>query len=483
MKNSVQTRGFARLQPRPHRDRFLAFSLTLALAGSLQADPVTLTVSDNVPDGDNGSGTRALTTTAGFVSAPAVLPVMTYAVTGLDFSSVGGTTDETVTFTVTYTQTGGTGVQFNGFGNVSVTGGIDFQVDPGETLTATVAVSSTSFTAGCVNARLTSILIGGTAATGESWDLITDKGTIAAGSPDSIYALPLTSFVTIANVVGTANIQRLIIEINAGTDDAVLEDVNVTLFEKTPNGSPGPGSGARGLTVSDGIVIAPPLLPATTYAITGLDLTCAGGTSSESITLDVTYSQTGGTGVQFNGFGNVSVTGGNDNQVENGESLTATVSISGTSFAAGTVEAKFVTIAIGGASAGETWQVVHEGGSVPGAGPTQVYDIPATSFMTLGSIGGAGTVNIQAFTVEITFSPPSTGAGDPPVATAISRSGSTVTVLFSGTDGQSYGLNKSTTMDFSTPDIVDSVTLSGTTGALEDTSATEGEAYYRVEEQ
>jgi hypothetical protein len=67
--------------------------------------------------------------------------------------------------------------------------------------------------------------------------------------------------------------------------------------------------------------------------------------------------------------------------------------------------------------------------------------------------------------------------------TSITKSGSTVTVQFEGIDGEAYDLNKSTTLDFTTPDIKDSVTLSGSTGTLEDTTATEEKAFYRVEQQ
>ncbi|MCH7228097.1 hypothetical protein [Haloferula sp. A504] len=69
--------------------------------------------------------------------------------------------------------------------------------------------------------------------------------------------------------------------------------------------------------------------------------------------------------------------------------------------------------------------------------------------------------------------------------TSITRSGSTVTVEFTGgVDGQTYDLNKSTTLDFTTPDIKDTTTLSGaTSGTLEDTTATEDKAFYRVEPQ
>ncbi|MCH7227092.1 hypothetical protein [Haloferula sp. A504] len=67
---------------------------------------------------------------------------------------------------------------------------------------------------------------------------------------------------------------------------------------------------------------------------------------------------------------------------------------------------------------------------------------------------------------------------------SISKANDVVTVQFKGTDGETYDLNKSTTLDFSTLDSQDSITLSGTdTGELQDTGATEDAAFYRVEQQ
>ena len=62
-------------------------------------------------------------------------------------------------------------------------------------------------------------------------------------------------------------------------------------------------------------------------------------------------------------------------------------------------------------------------------------------------------------------------------------SGGTATLQFTGTDGQSYSLNKATDMSFSSSNIVDSVALSGSTnGVLQDASVSENEAFYRVEQ-
>jgi hypothetical protein len=98
------------------------------------------------------------------------------------------------------------------------------------------------------------------------------------------------------------------------------------------------------------------------------------------------------------------------------------------------------------------------------------------------SDGAAWHQHLGSVSLDVVASGP--GETAPPEVISITKSESIVTVQFSGTDGKTYELNKSTDLDFSVPDIKDSVTLSGTTtGTLEDTSATESAAFYRVEEQ
>ncbi len=80
-----------------------------------------------------------------------------------------------------------------------------------------------------------------------------------------------------------------------------------------------------------------------------------------------------------------------------------------------------------------------------------------------------------------------TPAADPEI-TSIVKSGNTVTVEFTGTDGETYDLNKATGLDGTFPDNPDSTpnvtTLSGTTtGTLIDTGATEDAAFYQVKQQ
>jgi hypothetical protein len=68
---------------------------------------------------------------------------------------------------------------------------------------------------------------------------------------------------------------------------------------------------------------------------------------------DIDFSQTGGTGVGFNGFGNIYVTGGNANQISPGDALTASVSLTSTTFDGGNLSnlsIGFTSVNMGGYS-------------------------------------------------------------------------------------------------------------------------------------
>lgn len=120
--------------------------LLVAAASSATLPAVTITVANNVPNGQPSGGTGTnnglISTTSGSISSDVSVPVTTYTVTGVDLTSVGGTNNENFTFTVSYTATGGA-VGFSAFGNVGVGG--DFLVSGSETLTATIALASSSF--------------------------------------------------------------------------------------------------------------------------------------------------------------------------------------------------------------------------------------------------------------------------------------------------------------------------------------------------
>lgn len=130
---------------------------SLASAATVPA-ALTITVNVVVPNGSSsgGNGSAAalqnlLISSLGSVTASTAggivtLPVTTYTVSGVDLTSLGGTVSESFSYTVGYSGTTN-GVTpgapaFSGFGNVGV---VDANVSGTETLTATVALTSTSF--------------------------------------------------------------------------------------------------------------------------------------------------------------------------------------------------------------------------------------------------------------------------------------------------------------------------------------------------
>jgi hypothetical protein len=73
---------------------------------------------------------------------------------------------------------------------------------------------------------------------------------------------------------------------------------------------------------------------------------------------------------------------------------------------------------------------------------------------------------------------------EPLAITSTTKVGNTVTVGFTGVDGGTYLLKKGLTLSDSFPTTCGTVTLTGTsTGTLQDSSATEPRAFYRVEKQ
>ena len=186
--------------------------------------------------------------------------------------------------------------------------------------------------------------------------------------------------------------------------------VIIDVLHRTPNGSPGSGTGSRTLTTTHGSILAPALLPIMTYTLSGLDLQSIGGNNSENIEFTVTFSQIGGTSVQFNSFGNISVTGGgDDNQVNSTESLKAEVALTSTSFVGGlsNLSIAFTKMQIGGYSSGDAVDIIHNAGTITKtyAGTTNMnVTLPAsTSFFVLDTTAGAA--NIQDYSVKITAAP------------------------------------------------------------------------------
>ncbi|QTN33924.1 PEP-CTERM sorting domain-containing protein [Akkermansiaceae bacterium] len=187
------------------KNPIITLLLAVASAGTLPA-AVSITVVNTVPNGTqsggSGTGFGELSTSSGTISSNNGLPTTTYTVQGVDLTSVGGGSNATFTFTVTYTSTtnGSTPstVNFtNTFGNVAV-GGDNF-VSGTETLTATIALTSSSFT-GLSLTGFTNTRIGNLTTTGESGTLTHGGGTtpFANGSPNVIIYPISGNFVTYA---------------------------------------------------------------------------------------------------------------------------------------------------------------------------------------------------------------------------------------------------------------------------------------------
>lgn len=187
--------------------------------------------------------------------------------------------------------------------------------------------------------------------------------------------------------------------------------VTISALVHIPNGTANGGnSGQTGaLTVSPSGNIAASTsggvvtLPVTTFTVTNLDLTSVGGTANETFTYTVAYSQTGGTGIQFSGFGNVAVTGNSDNNNVNGsETLTATVTLTSTSFPQLSLVG-FTQARAGGVLGTETGTFTHGGGSVGVSNGNTIQTVSGTTF-TL-SAGSGSAINLEGFTVQFTAVP------------------------------------------------------------------------------
>jgi hypothetical protein len=157
-----------------------------------------------------------------------------------------------------------------------------------------------------------------------------------------------------------------------------------------------------------GSLISDQKLPTTTYTLKGLDLTGVGGKANEEIVFAVAYTQNGGTGVQFNSFRNVSVTGGvDDNQVDPGETLTATVSLVSTSFEGGNLSKLsigFTCVRLGGFGRDQA-NITHAGGTEFKDGRKDTEPTLKISKSTAFTIATKkGEINIQGFEVQITVS-------------------------------------------------------------------------------
>ena len=163
--------------------------MTIAFSGIASGD-VVIDVSDDVP----GTG-DTYTTSLGSIARDSdidVLPLV-YRVFDLDLTSEGGTANETFTYMVSFTATGGNPLT-NNFGNVAVDGGNDQQIESvvPETLTTTISLVSSSFANLSLNG-FNQMRFGGFG-DAETADLTHGGGTDSVNGQTDIYTISGNSF-------------------------------------------------------------------------------------------------------------------------------------------------------------------------------------------------------------------------------------------------------------------------------------------------
>jgi hypothetical protein len=175
----------------------ISLFFALASAGTLSAS-VTISALVHIPNGQAAGGVApagvgALNTTPAYtITSDRGLPATTYSVSNVDLTSVGGTATESFTYTVTYSQTGGTDLVYTGFGNVGISGGSDLNINGAEILTVTVALGTSSFPnlslTGFTQARA------GGFASGETGTFTHGGGTTGVAFGDTIKTISGSSF-------------------------------------------------------------------------------------------------------------------------------------------------------------------------------------------------------------------------------------------------------------------------------------------------
>lgn len=178
----------------------------------------------------------------------------------------------------------------------------------------------------------------------------------------------------------------------------------MTIIDSTPlSGEPSNGTPTSGT----GTVASNNLTPTNTYTWTGADLTSVGatetgGAGTGTITFTVFYEQTGGTGIT-NISGKVSVTGGNDNRIEDDETLTATIALTGISGYTG-IDLSDLSIGFINATLANTGGTVNTT-TASGTVTTTNSDFAASSFVTIAPQASAGQATLTAYTIELTAVP------------------------------------------------------------------------------
>lgn len=185
--------------------------------------------------------------------------------------------------------------------------------------------------------------------------------------------------------------------------------VTITVANNVPNGTAsgapsGTGVGSGIISSTSGTMTSNRGLSVTTYTVTGVNLTSVGGGASESFSFTVSYTGTtnGSTPSTVNftsPFGNVAV--GGDNFISGTETLTATITLTSSTFPDLTLVG-FTTTRIGNlTTSGESGTLTHGGGTTSFAnGIPNVIVYPVSGNFVTYQVNGSTTVNFEGFTAD-----------------------------------------------------------------------------------
>lgn len=172
----------------------------------------------------------------------------------------------------------------------------------------------------------------------------------------------------------------------------------------------GVGTGTRVTTTTSGTVgTLTSTLPNFTYTINGLNLTSLGGGVSDSVTFQIAYTQTGGTGVTGTTWGNIGVTG-TSSLISGAEILTLTPTITAetSTLILSNFSILINRVQLGDYGSSDQTSVVHAGGTILknfATDTNKVVDFANSSFARIDHNGTGDGTSMEGFRVEITIVP------------------------------------------------------------------------------
>lgn len=223
------------LSPNVFYSRMIKGLAPILLAGQSFA-AVTIVVSDRQP----GDANRSLQVTSGVgavVGNNSNLPNLSYTLSGVNLTSLGGVANHTIVFTAAFDSPEGP-LNYNGNGHIGVVGGTGGgsegnRVNDNETLTGIFSLSSISdgFDPNKINVGATRMVFRNVNG-GESFDIATSSQSFTASSEE--FGITSSSFFTISN--------------------ATEDGVNLRGFDITITAVPETSSVVAGLLIFSGLI-------------------------------------------------------------------------------------------------------------------------------------------------------------------------------------------------------------------------------------